>query len=174
MNTFIFSGFLGQEPETKTFTNSDGSVAMMANFSVGVTRKYKNKEGKYDTDWFRCSCTGKQAEFVSKYFHKGMKADCVGRVEINQGTNREGQTVTYTNVRVTEIEFGERQSVAQANMGGNPAPNTYSQPNPGMMPNNYTPGAPMGSQQQRQANTMPNAFNPADFTDPITEDLPFN
>lgn len=172
LNVFIFSGFLGGEPELKTYSRQDGSQGKIANFSVAVSRDFKNKDGKYDSDWFRCTAYDRNADFASQYLHKGTKVNCVGRVEINQGTNKEGQPVTYTNIRLSSIEFAERAATAQANGVAVTASAPQAQPMP-----NMGMGMGMAPQMPNQANVVNQVGLDAGWQNVpgvITEDLPFN
>lgn len=171
LNVCIFSGFLGGEPDVKTFNRPDGSQGKIANFSVAVSRDFKNKEGKYDTDWLRCTAYDRNAEFASQYLHKGTKVNCVGRIEINQGTNKEGQPVTYTNIRLSSIEFAERAATAQTNGVAVTASAPQAQPMP-----NMGMGMGMAPQMPNQTNVNQVGLDAGWQNIPgvISEDLPFN
>ena len=76
MNRTIITGRLGRDPELKT----GQSGAEFCNFSVAVDRR-PDKDGKKETDWFRCTAFGKTAVFVEKYFKKGDGIEIQGRME---------------------------------------------------------------------------------------------
>lgn len=61
-----------------------------------------------------CIAFGKSAEFIEKYFSKGMKADLSGRIQTGSYTNRDGQKVYTTDIVVEEIEFGESKGANQS------------------------------------------------------------
>lgn len=61
-----------------------------------------------------CIAFGKSAEFIEKYFSKGMKADLSGRIQAGSYTNRDGQKVYTTDIVVEEIEFGESKGSNQS------------------------------------------------------------
>ena len=65
----MFIGFVGQDPEIKTFD----SGKKKASFSIATTQTYKNKEGKKvdNTEWHNFAVYGKLAEIVEKYVKKG-------------------------------------------------------------------------------------------------------
>ena len=50
---------------------------------------------------------GRSAEFVEKYFRKGLKITIEGRIQTGSYTNRDGQKVYTTEVVVEEQEFAE-------------------------------------------------------------------
>ena len=112
MNIAIMSGRLGRDPESRTF-NRNGTESMMATFTLAVDRGY-SKNNERVTDWFNCSVFGKTAEHVMAYYHKGMKAICIGKVELDKGTDKNGNPTTYCNFRVNQIEFGESKSANEA------------------------------------------------------------
>lgn len=102
MNRVWFTGNIGKTPEVRTTQ----SGVMIASFSLAVRRRFK-KDGETETDWFPCTCFGKQAEFVDKYLKQGSRIGIVGRIETDNYTNKEGQKVYGTKVMVEEIEFAE-------------------------------------------------------------------
>ena len=74
MNKVIIVGRLTRDPDIRYTTNS-----AMASFSVAVDRRFK-QEGQPDADFPRVIAWGKTAEFIEKYFHKGMKIAIEGRI----------------------------------------------------------------------------------------------
>lgn len=113
MNKVFLIGRLARDPEVK-YTQDNKAVARM---TVCVDRKYKS-EGQQDADFITCVSFGKTAEFIEKYFSKGMKIVIEGRWQTGSYTNRDGQKV-YTNDCVVEnVEFGE----SKKSQGGNSAP----------------------------------------------------
>ena len=72
------------------------------------------KEGSdQKADFLNCVAFGRSAEFIEKYFFKGMKADLSGRIKTGSYTNRDGQKVYTTDIVVEEIEFGESKGSNQ-------------------------------------------------------------
>lgn len=102
MNKAILLGRLGKDPIARVSQNG----TMVASFSLAVNRKYK-RDNEPDSDWFSCSCFGKQAEFVDKYLKQGIKVLVTGRIQNDNYTNKDGQKVYSTKIIVEEIEFGE-------------------------------------------------------------------
>ena len=78
--------------------------------TLAVNRKFKNAEGRYDADFISCVAFDKNAEFIEKYFRKGMKIGITGHIQTGSYTNRDGQKVYTTDVIVDSSEFVERQS----------------------------------------------------------------
>ena len=106
MNKVELVGRLTRDPEVRT-TDKQTSVAR---FSVAVNRQFKNAEGNYDADFIGCIAFGKTAEFIEKYFKKGMAIGVVGRIQTSNYENKDGVRVYTTDVVVDEAEFVESKS----------------------------------------------------------------
>ena len=108
MNKVIIIGRFTRDPEIK-YTTGENATAT-ARFSLAVNRRFKNKEGNYDADFINCVAFGKTAEFIEKYFSKGMAIGITGRIQTGSYTNKEGQKVYTTDVVVEETEFVESKN----------------------------------------------------------------
>lgn len=140
MNKVILIGRFTRDPEVR-YTQGGSSVA---NFTLAVDRRFK-QEGGDSADFIRCVSFGKTAEFIEKYFRKGMKIGVCGRIQTGNYTNNEGQKVYTTDVVVEEAYFVESKN---AQVG-----QTIQQPEPSLSDIN-------------------DGFAPV--PDSIDEDLPFN
>ena len=100
MNKIFLCGRLSKDIETR-----QGST-MVARTSIAVDRKFK-KDGEPSADFFNLVAFGKTAEFLDKWFKKGMKILVVGRLENDSYTNKDGKKVSTTNVIVEECDFCE-------------------------------------------------------------------
>ncbi|MCR5431149.1 MAG: single-stranded DNA-binding protein [Lachnospiraceae bacterium] len=112
MNKVILMGRLTRDPEVRYGDNQRA----VGRFSIAVDRRFA-REGDTTTDFFNCTAFGKQAEFVEKYLKKGTKMLVTGRVQNDNYTNKEGQTVYSVQIIVEELEFAESkgsQSGSQA------------------------------------------------------------
>jgi len=76
----------------------------VAKFTVAAQRKYKNSEGKYDSDFISCVAFDKQAEFVSKYFKKGDKIGIIGHMQSGSYDGKNGKVYTL-DCYVDDAEF---------------------------------------------------------------------
>lgn len=115
MNKVILMGRLTRDPEVRY--SQGASQTAVARFSVAVDRRFK-REGEPDADFFNCTAFGKQAEFVERYLHKGIKILLSGRIQNDNYTNKDGQMVYSVRVMVDEIEFAESKNASGGN-GGN-------------------------------------------------------
>ena len=121
MNKVMLVGRLTRDPELRYSTGENATAT--ARFSVAVNRRFKNVEGNYDADFINCVAFGKTAEFIEKYFRKGMAIGLTGRIQTGSYTNKDGQKVYTTDVVVEETEFVESK-------GGNTDNATPSRPTP--------------------------------------------
>jgi single-strand DNA-binding protein len=104
MNSIQLVGRLTKDPDIKTAQD-----VVIARFYLAVDRRFK-KEGGQDADFPSIVAFGKTAEFVEKYFHKGMKVGVVGRLQTGSYKNKEGNTVYTTDVIAEVVEFCESKS----------------------------------------------------------------
>lgn len=70
----------------------------VGSFDLAVNRNYKNSNGEYDTDFFKCIAWGNLAKTIQTYTSKGSQIAIEGRVE-----NRTYQANDGTNRYVTEV-----------------------------------------------------------------------
>ena len=120
MNKVQLVGRLTRAPEIR-YSQGENATAT-ARFSVAVNRRFKNAEGNYDADFINCVAFGKSAEFVEKYFKKGMAIGLTGRIQTGSYTNKDGQKVYTTDVVVEETEFVESKGASNADNSNNSRP----------------------------------------------------
>lgn len=106
MNLIVLVGRFTSDPEIRR--NGDKTIGK---FSLAVNRKFK-REGEADADFFNCVVFGKTAEFLEKYFHKGMKAVVTGELRNNHYTDTNGTKHYSEQVVVNNIEFAESKSTS--------------------------------------------------------------
>ena len=120
MNKVQLVGRLTRDPEIR-YSQGENATAT-ARFSVAVNRRFKNSEGNYDADFINCVAFGKSAEFVEKYFKKGMAIGLTGRIQTGSYTNKDGQKVYTTDVVVEETEFVESKGASSVDNSNNSRP----------------------------------------------------
>ena len=113
MNSVQLIGRLTRDPEIR-YTDGGASIAR---FGLAVDRRFKQENGA-DADFINIVAFGKTAEFIEKYFHKGIKIAITGRIQTGSYTNKEGQKVYTTDVVVEEQEFAESKAASSENAGG--------------------------------------------------------
>lgn len=79
----IVIGHLGKDTETRYTTGGDP----VSNFSVAVTEKWGDKEV---TTWYRVNAWKKLSEIASKYLKKGDAVVVVGRMQVRQWEDKDG------------------------------------------------------------------------------------
>lgn len=102
MNRVELTGRLTKDVEIRY--SADNKTAI-ATFTVAVDRRYTD-----GTDFIDCKAFSKTAEFMDKYFRKGMKAEVVGRIQKDTYKNKEGRTESRTYVIAEDVDFGESKS----------------------------------------------------------------
>lgn len=100
INKVILMGRLTRDPETRS-TNSGKTVAQ---FTVAVENGYGDKK---QTDFINCVAWNNQAEFLGKYFTKGMMVIVAGRISTRTWEGQDGRKNYVTEVVASEINFGE-------------------------------------------------------------------
>lgn len=123
MNKVILTGRFTRDPEVR-YTNDGTSIAR---FSIAVNRRFVKEGSNQKADFLNCVAFGKSAEFIEKYFTKGMKADLSGRIQTGSYTNKDSVKIYTTDIVVEEIEFGESKGSSQAQTAL-PTPNLEADP----------------------------------------------
>lgn len=62
---------IGRVATKETKIELKGEEKKYVRFPVATDRPYKNKDGKYDSDFIPITAYGSTAEFIAKYFEKG-------------------------------------------------------------------------------------------------------
>ena len=119
MNKIILMGRLTRDPEVR-YSAGDNATAI-ARYTLAVDRRF-HREGEPSADFFSCVTFGKSAEFVERYFRKGIKITLSGRVEIRKYTNKEGQPVSTVEVIVEEQEFAESKAASERSQQADSSP----------------------------------------------------
>ena len=116
MNSVQLIGRLTRDPEVRY---TDGGL-YIARFSLAVERRFKQENGA-DADFINIVSFGKTAEFIEKYFHKGMKVALNGRIQTGSYTDKDGKKVYTTDVIAENVEFCESKGTSANNDAPAPA-----------------------------------------------------
>lgn len=149
MNKAILVGRLGRDPEVRSTNNG-----IVVRFSMAVDRKFKDANGEYGCDFINCIAFGKTAEFIEKYFSKGMRIGIAGHIQTGSYTDNNGGKKYFVDVVADEAEFVE--SKHSQNNENNTSQNTQ--------PTNNTP----------RPVTQADIDGFMNIPDGIDEELPFN
>ena len=111
MNVVCITGRMTREPEVRY----SQSGTAFASFTLAVDRRFK-REGEPSADFPNCTAFGKTAEFLEKYFSKGMKAEVVGRIQTRSYDGKNGK-VYVTEIVAEQVNFAEskRDSAPKTN-----------------------------------------------------------
>lgn len=104
MNKFQFLGRLTKDVDIKM---SDKSETVISVFDMAVNRKYANKNGDREADFFRITTFGKTAEFVGKYFKKGKQVLVEGRIQNRTWEDQNGQKRYATDFIAEQVYFAD-------------------------------------------------------------------
>jgi single-strand DNA-binding protein len=103
MNKVALIGRLTKEPDTHYTQNN----ICVVSFSLAVNRRVV-KEGEQQTaDFINIVAWNKTAEFIAKYFTKGMQVGIVGRLQTRNYDDKDGKKVFVTEVVAEEVDFAD-------------------------------------------------------------------
>ena len=124
LNKIILGGRLTQDPELKQ-THSGIAVAT---FKIAVNRRYSRDNQQQEADFFNCIAWRSQAEFVSRYFHKGSAICVIGAVQNRSWTDQQNVKRYITEVVVDEVQFVDSRGDAPAGQAPAPGADAYGAP----------------------------------------------
>ena len=87
-----------------------------ANFSIAVSRKFKNQNGEYEADFINCIVFDKLAETIKEYVKKGDLIGVCGRLQVRNYTDKDGNKKYITEVVVEEIDFLQSKTNVKENV----------------------------------------------------------
>lgn len=115
MNLVQLCGNLGKDFEIQSFQKSNGETFIVAKNSLAITQKFISKDEKGDkvtkehTDWIPITLFGKNAENASKFFQKGSKFLCEGKITTNSYNDETGQTKYGWGIEVRKYYFTQQK-----------------------------------------------------------------
>ena len=101
INKFIGNGRVTKDIELKQTSNGISAV----NFTLAITRNFKNANGEYEADFIQCTAFRGTAELLSKYVKKGDAIGIEGSVRTWNYKDKDDKTVYVTEVQVENIDF---------------------------------------------------------------------
>ena len=102
MNKVELMGRLTKNPEIR-YAEGENQVAV-GRYTLAVNRRWK-KEGESEADFIPCIVFGKSATFAEKYFSKGQMIGIVGRMQVRNWTDKDGNKRRNIEVVVEEQHF---------------------------------------------------------------------
>lgn len=113
MNKVIQCGRLTADPELR-YTQAGKPVC---SFSIAVDRPSKNAEKS--ADFHNCVAFNKTAEFISKYFNKGVRILIEGNLKNNNYTDKNGNKQYRTDIWIERAYFADGKSSSGSGAGNN-------------------------------------------------------
>ena len=106
LNKAILNGRLTKAPELKQTQNGKS----VCSFTIAVDRSRDREK----TDFIPIVAWGKTAEFVNQWFGKGDLITIVGRIEVRNYDDKNGNKRTATEIIADEVRFGGSKNTANA------------------------------------------------------------
>ena len=103
MNSVNLIGRLTHSPELKQTPNGKS----VCNFSVAAERKFKDADGNAIVDYIECVAWNSQADFLCKWFDKGVRVGITGELQTRTFTDKDGNNRKVTEVLVNTVEFAD-------------------------------------------------------------------
>ena len=100
-NKAILIGRLTADPELK----QTGTGVYVLNFQIAVDRRFRGQDGERKADFITIVCWRQQAEFVSKYFHKGDPIGIDGNIQTRNYEDKQGNKRTAGEVVADNVFF---------------------------------------------------------------------
>ena len=103
LSKVILIGNLGSDPEMRY--TPDGKA--VTSFRMATNRRYTTLAGetREETDWFRITVWGKQAESCNQFLTKGRQVYVEGRLHARNWEGQDGQTRTNLEVTADRVLF---------------------------------------------------------------------
>lgn len=111
LSKVILVGNLGSDPEMRYTPNGKA----VTSFRMATNRRYTTPDGesREETDWFRVSVWGKQAEQCNQFLSKGRQVYVEGRLHARNWEGQDGQMRTSLEVTAERVLFlGRRAPVS--------------------------------------------------------------
>ena len=107
LNMAIIAGRLTRDPELRTTT----SGISVTSFTVAVDRGYGDNK---QTDFIDCIAWRDRADFVSKYFRKGMAICVTGEITTRSYEDKDKNKRKATEISARDVDFVESKANSSA------------------------------------------------------------
>ena len=111
MNNCSFVGRLTASPDLKA-TQSGKAVC---SFTLAVERRFRGADGNPVTDFIDCVAWEHNADFLCKWFDKGVRVAVTGALQTRLYTDNAGKKIKVSEVLVNTVEFADGKRDANAN-----------------------------------------------------------
>lgn len=114
MNKACITGRLTKDIDLRYTQNN----VVVVQFNLAVTRRYKNNNGDYESDFINCVAYRQVAELLNKYTKKGDLIGVEGKIQTRNYENKDGKKVYITEVIVENIDFLSTNKIEKDPMAG--------------------------------------------------------
>lgn len=121
MNKIILIGRITADPELRQTTSNVPAVQ----FTLAVSRNFKNQNGEIESDFIRCVGYRKTAELINTYVKKGNRLAIEGRLQTRTYEKDDGTKVNVSEVMIDAVEFVQDAKSRNSNEN-TPAPSQNS------------------------------------------------
>jgi single-strand DNA-binding protein len=132
-NNAIMLGRITNDLELKTTPNG---VSVLS-FSIAVDRRYQEKGKDRVSDFFNCVAWRQEAEFISRFFHKGSAILLAGELQNRKYTDKNGVERTAMEIIVERATFTGEKSDKSGNAEEKPTEPTTEQIAPAGQDDDY-------------------------------------
>lgn len=183
VNKVIIVGNLGNDPETRQFSNG-GSVT---NISVATSEQWTDKqtgEKREATEWHRIVLFNRLGEIAAQYLRKGSKVYIEGSLRTRKWQDQNGQDKYTTEIRADQMQMLDGATGGQGgggfqgnnhnggnqnNQGGSYNNNNQGSNYGGSQPNNQGGYAAQGNNNQGGGNDFNNQNSALGNTSPSNQ-----
>jgi len=106
LNKVMLIGNVGSDPEMRYTPNGKA----VTSFRMATNYRYAGSDGerREETEWFRVSVWGKQAESCNQFLSKGKRVYVEGRLRSRSWEGQDGQMRTSLEVSANRVIFLDR------------------------------------------------------------------
>jgi single-strand DNA-binding protein len=116
LNKVLMMGRLTADPTLRR----TGSGVAVASFTIACDDDFKDKDGNKKTIFVECVAWRQTGEYVSKYFSKGRMAIVVGKLDIREWTDKDGNKRRTAEIVADNVYFGDsKKNDTQSQNTGN-------------------------------------------------------
>jgi len=110
LNKIMLIGNVGSDPEMRYTPNGKA----VTSFRMATNYRYVGSDGerREETEWFRVSVWGKQAESCNQFLSKGRRVYVEGRLRSRNWEGQDGQMRTSLEVSANRVIFLDRAAPA--------------------------------------------------------------
>jgi single-strand DNA-binding protein len=110
LNKIMLIGNVGSDPEMRYTPNGKA----VTSFRMATNYRYVGSDGerREETEWFRVSVWGKQAESCNQFLSKGRRVYVEGRLHSRNWEGQDGQMRTSLEVSANRVIFLDRAAPA--------------------------------------------------------------